>query len=119
MKENADLKTANADLKAAAKQTGGGTASAVAVAEARAKQLAAEEKCDKLKLTSNLELRLAVAQAKMQCGGFMLSHFAAGGTSSGTSSGGAVPAQADVAHTPGAAPTPQVLQFGNFFNELS
>ena len=111
MKENADLKAANADLKAAAKQTGGGTASAVAVAEARAKQLAAEDKYDKLKLTSNLELRLAVAQAKMQCGGFMLSHFAAGGTSSG----GAVPAPADVAHTPGAAPTPQILQFGNFF----
>ena len=108
LKENAELKAANADLKAAAKQTGGGTGSAVA--EARAKQLAAEEKYDKLLLTSNLELRLAVAQAKMQCGGFMLSHFAAGGTSSG----GAVPAPADVAHTPG-APTPQVLQFGNFF----
>jgi hypothetical protein len=116
VKENADLKAANADLKAAAKQTGGGTGSAAAVAEARAKQLAAEDKYDKLLLTSTLELKLAVAQAKMQCGGFMLSHFAAGGTSS--ASGTAVP-PATQAHTPGGAPTPQVLQFGNFFNEVA
>ena len=59
----------------------------------------------KLEATSELQRELAVAKAKMQCGGFMLTHCMTGSTSAASAG----------TTTPGPGPTPQALQFGNFF----
>ena len=65
--------------------------------------------------TADLKRQLAVANAKMRCGGSMMSFLATNGARAGPS-GPSGPGSAPV-HTPGSgeapAPTPQQLQFGS------
>ena len=62
--------------------------------------------------TADLKRQLAVANAKMRCGGSMMSFLATNGARAGPSGPGSAPV-----HTPGSgeapAPTPQQLQFGS------
>ena len=113
--ELADLKIAHAHALATAH--GKVQAADMRAAQHLADKLSAEYRYNNLDATAKLEKRLAVAQAKLNCGGMLLNHFA-GSTSvgmrqhhaTGTAGSVSTPNQGDVT-------TPQPLSFADFFAE--